>query len=179
MAMQWLRRLSSTGSSPDLRTRLQHDPYYRLQDLTEVRLAAQLGVKIDANKASVDDWLRLPGLSIHQARLLVQLSQGGVQFYSIEDVAAALGLPSQRLEPLLPILQFCYYDQLQFSGGRLNPNTATVEDLLTLPGLEPALAHGLVRERLANGPYQNLASLQQRLKLPVTITEKLLHQLRF
>jgi len=48
---------------------------------------AALGIQIDVNQASVD-WLRLPGLSIHQAR--VELCRSGVQFYCLEDIAAAL-----------------------------------------------------------------------------------------
>ena len=66
-----------------LRAKLLNDPYYRLQSGEEVRLAAELGIGIDANQATVDDWLRLPGLSIHQGRLLVELSSAGVLFYCI------------------------------------------------------------------------------------------------
>ncbi|NJN21119.1 MAG: helix-hairpin-helix domain-containing protein [Leptolyngbya sp. RL_3_1] len=41
-------------------------------------MAAALGVRIDVNRATVDDWLRLPGLSIHQAhRLVHRVEQGG------------------------------------------------------------------------------------------------------
>ncbi|MBN3922070.1 MAG: ComEA family DNA-binding protein, partial [Nostoc sp. NMS4] len=57
-----------------LRAKLLNDPYYRLQSGEEIQIAAQLGIRIDANQATVDDWLRLPGLSIHQARSLVELS---------------------------------------------------------------------------------------------------------
>ncbi len=152
------------------------DPYYRFQTPAEVQLAAELGVRIDVNQASVDDWLRLPGLSIHQARSLVDLTQNGLQFYALEDLAAALGLSVQRLQPLAPVLQFCYY------GGSLtlvNPNTATVEHLLQIPGVDAALAHGIVRDRVTAGPYRHLADLQQRLALSAASVAKLLHYLRF
>jgi hypothetical protein len=49
-----------------IRTRIQSDPYYRLQSPAEIAIAATLGMRIDVNQASVDDWLRLPGISIHQ-----------------------------------------------------------------------------------------------------------------
>ena len=65
--MQWL--------SSSIRTKLLNDPYYRLQTNAEIAIAADLGIQIDVNKAKVDDWLRLPGLSIHQARNLVQLCE--------------------------------------------------------------------------------------------------------
>ena len=58
-----------------LRSRIIEDPYYRFKSAFEIAVAADLGVKIDVNQANVDDWLRLPGISIHQARQLVALSQ--------------------------------------------------------------------------------------------------------
>jgi DNA uptake protein ComE-like DNA-binding protein len=153
------------------------DPYYRFQSPGEVSLAAELGVRIDVNKASVDDWLRLPGLSIHQARSLVALTQNGLQFYALEDLAAALGVSVQRLQPLSPVLQFCYYGEA--SHTLLNPNTATVEHLLQIPGVDAALAHAIVRDRVTAGPYRHLADLQQRLALPAASVAQLLHYLRF
>ncbi|MGB7440454.1 MAG: ComEA family DNA-binding protein, partial [Coleofasciculaceae cyanobacterium] len=47
-----------------IRVRLENDPYYRLQSVQEIAVAAALGIKIDVNRAGVDDWLRLPGISI-------------------------------------------------------------------------------------------------------------------
>uniref|UniRef100_B8HKM4 DNA uptake protein n=1 Tax=Cyanothece sp. (strain PCC 7425 / ATCC 29141) TaxID=395961 RepID=B8HKM4_CYAP4 len=164
---------------PLLRSRLQIDPYYRFQTLAEVQQAAALGVRIDVNKAAVDDWLRLPGISIHQARTLVQLTQNGVQLYCLEDLAAVLDLSLQRLAPLAPILQFCYYDPASLSPQRLNPNTASIEQLQQLPGIDAALAHQITRERLAIGPYRHLADFQQRLDLPGGLINQLLPYLRF
>ncbi|HEY9302535.1 MAG TPA: ComEA family DNA-binding protein, partial [Phormidium sp.] len=86
MKENWWKNLNLPQRS--IRTRILKDPYYRFQSLEEVALAASLGIKIDANEATVDDWLRLPGLSIHQARSLVELTRNGIQFHCLEDVAA-------------------------------------------------------------------------------------------
>jgi len=93
-----------------LSTRLKQNSRVRLRSDEEVRIAAALGVRIDVNRASVDDWLRLPGLSIHQARSLVHLTEQGQAFFCLEDIAIALGVTALTLQPLAPILQFCYYD---------------------------------------------------------------------
>ena len=161
-----------------LRTRLLSDPYYRIKS-TEITLAVALGIQIDVNQASVDDWLRLPGLSIHQARSLVELSQAGVQFYCLEDIAAALNLPIQRLKPLETILKFYYYDDEIAPPSLVNANTATVEQLLQVPIMQPPLAKAVVQNRLLDGPYQNLADFQQRLSLPGNLTTEMMHYLRF
>ncbi len=176
--LNWLSELNLQGRS--LKSRIRNDPYYRFQSLDEIRLAVSIGIYIDVQQATVDDWLRLPGLSIHQARMLTQLSVSGVQFYCVEDIAAALGLSIQRLKPLEPILRFCYYhtESLCFIQ-RVNPNTATIETLGHIPGVKPVLARTIVQNRTANGVYRNLADLQQRLSLPSQLTANLMHYLSF
>jgi DNA uptake protein ComE-like DNA-binding protein len=155
------------------------DPYYRFQSIAEVQQAAKLGVRLDANRAGVDDWLRLPGLSIHQARSLVALSQSGVQFHCLEDIAAALSLPVQRLQPLEIILQFCYYDlDSPIELQPLNPNLASLEALSQIPIVDLFLARAIVQER-QRGAYRNLVDLQQRLALPGQAIAELMHYLKF
>ncbi len=133
--MTFINWLSSLARSQPTRANLTQaqvltDPHYRFKSLAEVELAAALGVRIDVNQASVDDWLRLPGISIHQARLLVQLTQAGVQFHCLEDIAAVLRSPLQRLQPLESVLQFCFYDpESTHAVKQVNPNTAALEAL--------------------------------------------------
>lgn len=163
-----------------IRARILNDPYYRLQSREEIAVAVSLGIKIDPNQATVDDWLRLPGLSIHQARSLVELTRNGVEFHCLEDVAAALGLSVERLKPLEPILRFCYYDvESIYSPQPLNPNTATVEMLSKIPGVDLILAGLIVENRENFGLYRNLADFQQRLSLPGDAIAQLMYYLRF
>jgi len=163
-----------------LRSRLLNDPYYRLQSGSEIALAAQLGIRIDANQATVDDWLRLPGLSIHQARSLVELSRLGVKFYCIEDIAAALSIPAPRLEPLKLILDFSYYDDEALSNPtQINLNTATVENLVKIPFIDASLAEAIVENRLSGGVYRNLVDFQQRLNISGEAIAQLMYYLRF
>lgn len=161
------------------RSQLQ-DPYYRFRSPAEVQQAARLGVRIDVNQASIDDWLRLPGLSIHQARSLVTLALSGVQYHCIDDLAAALSVPIQRLQPLEPILQFCYYaPHSSETPVVLRVNLASIADLIKLPGVDWALAEAIVQNRQQQGPYRNLVDFQQRLGLSGEVTADLMHYLRF
>lgn len=160
-----------------LRRRLQQEPYYRFRSFEEVALAASWGDRIEANAATVDDWLRLPGISIHQARILQQLTANGVSFNCIEDIAAALSLPVQQVRPWEAILQFCYYSEA-LEPVALNANTATAEQLATIPAVDMFLARTIVHYRQA-GPYRNLADLQGRLRLRAQVAAELLHYLRF
>ncbi|MBD0268726.1 ComEA family DNA-binding protein [Pseudanabaena sp. FACHB-2040] len=168
------------GQLNPLRQRLQSDPYCRLQSYQEVKLAAELGFCLDVNRATVDDWLRLPGLSIHQARSLVSLSHAGVAFHCLEDVAAALGMPPAALTPLLPVLDFRYYDPAEAAGlVPVRVNQATVDDLCQVPRIDPQTARAIIYDRNWRGPFQNAAEFQQRLHVPPDWMAHLIHYLRF
>jgi DNA uptake protein ComE-like DNA-binding protein len=178
--LNWLAPVLRQSGAISPHHQILNDPYYRLRSLQEIAIAAHLGVKIDANQASVDDWLRLPGLSIHQARSLVELTQAGVRFYCIEDVAAALGLPPANLKYLEPVLTFYYYDTDSiYTPEKINPNLATVEMLSQIPAIDLMLAEAIVNNRTQIGAYRNLADFQRRLSLPGDAIGKLMHYLRF
>ena len=161
-----------------LRSRIQEDPYYRFQSAFDIALAANLGITIDVNQASIDDWLRLPGISIHQARQLVTLSQSGVPFYSISDLSAALNIPLARLQCLAPILSFQYYDESE-GLPKVKINQATVADLLQIPQIEPGLARDIVIQREQHGNFTDLVNFQERMGLSGRSIGQLMHYLQF
>ncbi len=171
----WLR---GEQVQAQVRTKILNDPYYRLQSAEEVAIAVELGLKIDVNRANIDDWLRLPGLSIHQARMLTSLAQSGVVFYCVEDLATVLSCPVERLQPWVPLLSFRYYDP-ETTVLKINPNTATVEALTRIPMINQQLAEAFVENRQLRGNYQNLADLQQRLALSGEVTAQLMYYLQF
>jgi DNA uptake protein ComE-like DNA-binding protein len=176
----WLPQARSNPNWHLIRVRIQNDPYYRLQSAEEIAIAAELGMQIDVNQAGVDDWLRLPGLSIHQARSLVELTGSGIQFCCLEDLAAALSCPVQRLKPLQPILSFCFYDAESLSTPQqINANLASIEQLTKIPAIDLFLARAIIQNRLDRGTYRNLADFQQRLSLNPQLTTELMYYLRF
>jgi DNA uptake protein ComE-like DNA-binding protein len=140
-----------------------------------VALAAEMGLTVDANRATLDDWLRLPGISIHQARTLVNLRYQGVTYAALEDVATALGVPPATLYPIAPAIAFRYYDAPVIPPVDLN--RATVEDLLRVPGMPPDWAEWIVRSRQW-GPFRDLAEFQRRCQVPPVAMERWLHYLR-
>lgn len=162
------------------RSKIAHDPFCRLNSALEVAVAAEMGIAIDANRASIDDWLRLPGLSIRQATLLTQLSASGVVFYGLEDLAAALGVTVAQLEPWTPVLRFYFYDPEAASFQRtLDANHATVDELERLPGVDRALAERMIRDRQERGAFRSLIDLKRRLNLSGELLGELMHYLRF
>ena len=166
------------GRLNPLKKKLAADSYYRFRSTDEVKLGGQLGVRIDANRATVDDWLRLPGISIHQARGLVELSRSGVSFTCWEDVAAVTGISLDYLEMLGDVVQFYYYD-LERTLKQLNVNRASAVELVTIPAIDAGLAERLVDHRQRFGHYRDWLDLKRRLQLTPRVITALLHQLRF
>ncbi|MGL5033623.1 MAG: helix-hairpin-helix domain-containing protein [Microcystaceae cyanobacterium] len=163
-----------------LKRQILNDPLYRFQSLEEVAIAAQLGIKIEVNQASVDEWLRLPGISIHQAKNLVELNGMGMQFLSVSDLAAALSIPVQRLQPLAIILSFAFYDQ----ESLLNPqkiaiNFASSAQLANIPFLQPELVEQILLEKENRGNYRSLVDFQRRLSLNSELVSQLMYYLQF
>ena len=169
-------KLSEIG----IRNKIANDPYYRFQSLREMAIAVEMGIRIDVNQTTIDDWLRLPGFSIHQARSLVELVKMGVQLVCLEDVAAAINVSVQRLQPYESILTFAYYDCLSpLSPKKVNLNTAELEEIAVIPGLDTNLAAIFLENRQENGKYRNIVDLQRRLNLDSELISQLMHYLQF
>ena len=163
-----------------IRQKIINNPYSRLKNLLEVQIAAELGIKIDVNQACIDDWLRLPGISIHQARSLVELVGMGIQLLCLEDVAAAMSVPIHRLQPLEPILHFEYRDRHScLSPQKVNPNTASLAEIVQIPLLEKDLAQRILLDRQEKGNYRNLADFKHRLGISSKLTSQLMYYLQF
>ena len=163
-----------------IRNKIANNPYYRFQSLREVAIAHELGITIDVNLATVDDWLRLPGFSIRQARSLVELVGMGVQLMCLEDVAAAIGVSVRHLQPYEAILAFAYYDRLSpLSPVKVNINSASEIELIEIPEITNDLAQAIVANRQQQGKYRHVVDLSSRLNLDSNLVSQLMHYLKF
>jgi DNA uptake protein ComE-like DNA-binding protein len=160
--------------------KIQANPYYRFQSDIEINIASELGIKIDANLASVDDWLRLPGISITQARSLVEITNSGIHFLCLEDLASALGVSVLKIQYWQPILYFAYYasDSFYFPA-KINPNNASLNQLQTIPNLDLITAQKIITDRETNGNYRHIADLQKRLNLTTDFAYHLMAYFQF
>lgn len=168
------------GELNPLKKKLAQDSYYRFRSVEEVQFGVKSGVCIDANRATVDDWLRLPGFSIHQARSLVELSRSGTPLTGWDDVAAITGISVHNLQAFSDVVRFYYYDPAsEVTPRQLNVNCASAQELGTIPAVDPSLAERLVYHRQQFGPYKDWLDLKHRLQLSPQVITALLHYLRF
>jgi DNA uptake protein ComE-like DNA-binding protein len=171
------RRILLPGQSTG---RSWQDPRYRFRSVLELQQAVRQGFRLEVATASVDDWLRLPLFSIHQAHLLTQLQRSGVALHCMEDLATALEVPIAQIEPLRQALQFTYYDATSpLNCPKLNPSQAEPAALLGVPGLDERLVKRIVNDRNKRGAYRDLADFQARLQLSGDRIEDLMYYLTF
>lgn len=162
-----------------LALQLHHQPGRRLRDAEEVRRAAALGWRLDVNRATAADWLRLPGCTPEQADLLLRLQAGGVQLSGPEDLQRLLALEPSRLRSWLPLLEFRWYGaEPAPAAAPIAINAAPAAALGGLPDLGEELLARLLRERLRR-PFADLADLQQRLGLPAAQIEAWIGRVSF
>lgn len=162
-----------------LALKLQQNPGLRLGSAAEVRLAAALGWRLDVNRATAADWLRLPGIGADQVDLLLRLQLGGVQLSGADDLQQALDLNADQLAAWLPLLEFRWYSEppARAAAARVDLNRAPVSTLSQL-GLSGERCQRLLRER-ARAPFRDIAELQQRLQLPADLVESWIGKVRF
>jgi len=89
----------------------------------------------------------------------------------VDDAVQAAGgsLPGAELNNINLATQLTDGQQINIPGivdtshvnvGRVNINTATVEDLNSLPGIGPTTAQAILDYRLQNGPFQVIQDIQ-------------------
>jgi DNA uptake protein ComE-like DNA-binding protein len=165
-----------------LALKLEQDPNRRLSNALEVRQAAALGWRLDVNRATAADWLRLPGLEPAQVDLLLRLQAGGVQLSGPDDLQRLLELSPGQIEAWAPLLLFRWYgDGAPASAppSQLDLNRAGAAELArSLPQFGQERCQRLLRER-QRAPFLDLADLQQRLQLPAAVVEQLIGKVRF
>ncbi|MEX0588218.1 MAG: hypothetical protein WD136_03080 [Cyanobium sp.] len=160
--------------------KLQQNPALRLGDGAEVQRAAALGWRLDVNRATATDWLRLPGIGPTEVDLLLRLQAGGVQLSGSDDLQRVLELPAAVVQVWLPLLDFRWYGEPPpppESPSRIDLNRASPRELAALD-LGPERLSRLLRER-SRGPFLDLADLQQRLQLPAALMEGWIGRVQF
>ena len=163
-----------------LAMKLQHNPALKLEDAEAVSRAAALGWRLDVNRATAADWLRLPGIAADQVDLLLRLQAGGIQLSGADDLQRLLDLSEAVVRCWLPLLEFRWYGEpaapLQ-SATRVDLNQASSQELAGL-GLDPPRLSRLLRER-SRSPFRDLADLQQRLQFPADLVESWIGKVSF
>lgn len=135
---------------------------------------------LDVNRATPEQWQKLPGCSEAMVDVLMRLQRGGVQFSQLDDLALLLNLPADLVKLWTPHLVFRWHGDTPVlpKPAPLDVNAAAptlLEQTLNWP--KPRLQR-LIQERRLK-PFEHLADLQERVCLPPDAVEQLIGRVSF
>jgi competence protein ComEA len=135
------------------------------------------GERIDPNTAPEEELDRLPRVGPGQARKIAAWRAAHGPFRSLADFDSVPGVGAALLAAVEPYLALAPAPARAEgtaapppaaeaprggeAGGIVDLNTASAEELRTLPGIGPALAGRIVAWRGANGPFRSPAELEK------------------
>lgn len=135
---------------------------------------------LDVNRATPEQWQKLPGCNDSMVDVLMRLQRGGVQFSQLDDLALLLNLPADLKELWTPHLVFRWHGDtpvlLEQPPLDLNAAAPTLLEQ-TLDWPKPRLQR-LIQERRLK-PFEHLADLQERVCLPPDAVEQLIGRVSF
>lgn len=142
------------------------------------------GERIDPNTADEGELDRLPKVGPGQARKIVEWRQRHGPFRTLADLDAVPGIGPAALAAVAPFVTLAPAPESEGGtivesatarsvvpsradgmdgvdgGRRVNLNSASAEELQTLPGIGPALAARIVSHRDAHGPFRSVEELE-------------------
>lgn len=125
---------------------------------------------LDINRASMEDWQRLPGIGEKRARQIINFRESLGGFLRVEQVGEMYGLPDSVFQRIRPMLE------LGAAGVRkINLNAASAEDLDAHPYISAKQAKLIVAYREQHGTF---GSVDELTKIAVFSDGKWLEKVR-
>jgi len=156
----------------------------RTQDAAHRARPLAPGETVDVNTAAESDLDRLPKVGPAQAHRIAEWRQAHGPFRTLADLDSVPGMGPAALAAVAPWVALPpggsdvggargtatprtiattsrrVVDGVE-AGRPVNVNTATAEELQTLPGIGPALARRILEHRAAQGPFRSAEELSK------------------
>ena len=136
---------------------------------------------VNVNTATQSQLESLPGIGPSKARAIIEYREANGDFASLADLDRVSGIGPATLVNLEPhvvfsgdstsapqastnpsgsvTFSFSVGGESSSSGGGVNINTASQEQLETLPGIGPSKATAIIHHRISNGPFSSCSGL--------------------
>ncbi|MNK05515.1 Helix-hairpin-helix motif protein [compost metagenome] len=142
-----------------------------LDKYTEYKLEQKL-IKVDINRADLDDVLRAADISAFDAKQLIRTRDNFGGFYSLNQLSEVWQATPEK------IAVWEKYIQIDPENIRtININTASAKELTLHPYISWNLANSLVKLRTQNGPYKEVREIKKSVLMTDELFEKLKHYL--
>ncbi|MEJ5229459.1 MAG: ComEA family DNA-binding protein [Pseudothermotoga sp.] len=115
---------------------------------------------IDVNSASYEDLLEIPGIGPAKAKAIIEFREQNGPFATADDLTKVSGIGKVTVQRIAPYLKFEGAVITQ-KAEKINVNTATVEELMQLPGIGEVKASEIIKFRQQRGTFSKLDDLLQ------------------
>jgi len=137
--------------------------YEKLKDLVTITNAAKSkaentrDTRLDLNTASKVDLTALPGIGEVKAAEIVKYREEHGGFKAIDELINVKGIGRATLDKIRNLVRVgsvsTNVPDKSENSGKINVNTATLQELVALPGIGPVLAERIIDYREHNGKF--------------------------
>ncbi|XP_073188993.1 endonuclease/exonuclease/phosphatase family domain-containing protein 1 isoform X2 [Lepidochelys kempii] len=151
--------------------------------------------RLNINSATEEELMTLPGITRTVAQSIVEYREYIGGFKKVEDLALVSGVGAARLEQVK--FEICVSSkgssaqhspsslrkdpnpepQQYLAAARLNINTATPAQLMSIRGVTERIAHGIVDYRKEHGPFRSIEDLVKMDCINSSFLDKIRHQI--
>ncbi|XP_042716284.1 endonuclease/exonuclease/phosphatase family domain-containing protein 1 isoform X2 [Chrysemys picta bellii] len=151
--------------------------------------------RLNINSATEEELMTLPGITRTVAQSIVEYREYIGGFKKVEDLALVSGVGAARLEQVK--FEICVSSkgssaqhspsslrkdpnpeaQHHLAAARLNINTATPAQLMSIRGVTEKIAHGIVDYRKEHGPFRSIEDLVKLDCINSSFLDKIRHQI--
>ncbi len=126
--------------------------------------------KIDINNADIENLMKLPGIGQIKAKAIMDYREKIGEFTSLKELTKIKGIGEKTFEKILPYLKTIgdsteiitfIPDNLKEVSGKININTASISELISLPSIGEKRAQKIIEYRENIGDFKNTEDIKK------------------
>ena len=126
--------------------------------------------KVNINNANIEKLIKLPGIGQIKAKAIIHYRENIGEFKSLKELIKVKGIGEKTFEKILPYLEMVgdsteiiilIPDSFKEVSGKININTASLSELISLPGIGEKRAQKIISYRDKAGDFNNTKDIMK------------------
>ncbi len=127
--------------------------------------------KININNADIENLMKLPGIGNTKAKAIMDYRENIGEFKSLNELIKVKGIGEKTFEKIFPYLEaindsteitaFINSDSPKEISGKININTASLSELISLPDIGEKRAQKIISYREKTGNFDDIEDIKK------------------